>query len=472
MATPPEKESPRKRSRKSCGSKKDETESVTEGEDEVQMQDAEGTETENAKEEKRNDGTEETQDEKGDTEQEEDDQMKSADANMEETATEEVNKDIKSQEDAKETKNGDEGKAKEAQHALEVKEKEHGGAALKYKAAEEAGSGEVSENRNNKVEDVAGKMPQTDSEKENAPGRKGIPDNAAMNVDGGAQENTHGTVSVASEGEIKEKLGLQEGDAKRSIPMDGKDKPMDGEIMENGKGLMACLKNKNCIVIQRVYLFDPFELQKGWAIPTSFQQMECTFLDHLSTRIMGFYSFFLWLLLLFSVISSNVFTVYAFKGTYGVNYGRIADNLPSPSSVVTLLKAAKIKNTRIYDADHEVLKAFKGSGIGIIVGLGNQYLKEIAVGEDRAMNWIKENVQPFLPGTNIAGIAVGNEILGGDDHELWEVLLPAVKNVYDALRRLGLTKVVEVIGAYGWLGSSCALLLTTCITLVLLISAS
>ncbi|KAJ6947487.1 glucan endo-1,3-beta-glucosidase 14-like isoform X1 [Populus alba x Populus x berolinensis] len=207
---------------------------------------------------------------------------------------------------------------------------------------------------------------------------------------------------------------------------------------------MACLKNKNCIVIQRVYLFDTFELQKGWAIPTSFQQMECTFLDHLSTRIMGFYSFFLWLLLLFSVISSNVFTVHAFKGTYGVNYGRIADNLPSPSSVVTLLKAAKIKNTRIYDADHEVLKAFKGSGIGIIVGLGNQYLKEIAVGEDRAMNWIKENVQPFLPGTNIAGIAVGNEILGGDDHELWEVLLPAVKNVYDALRRLGLTKVVEV----------------------------
>lgn len=105
---------------------------------------------------------------------------------------------------------------------------------MKYKAAEEAGSSEVSENRNNKVEDVAGKMPQTDSEKENAPGRKGIPDNVAMNVDGGAQENTHGTVS-AYEGEIKEKLGLQEGDSKCSIPMDGKDKPVDGEIMENGK---------------------------------------------------------------------------------------------------------------------------------------------------------------------------------------------------------------------------------------------
>jgi exo-beta-1,3-glucanase (GH17 family) len=145
-----------------------------------------------------------------------------------------------------------------------------------------------------------------------------------------------------------------------------------------------------------------------------------------------------------NLLYGAVLTVYAFKGTYGVNYGKIADNLPSPSSVVTLLKAAKIKNTRIYDADHEVLKAFKGSGIEIVIGLGNEFLKEMSVGEDRAMDWIKENVQPFLPGTKIVGIAVGNEILGGGDHELWEVLLPSVKNVYGALGRLGLTKVVEV----------------------------
>lgn len=136
--------------------------------------------------------------------------------------------------------------------------------------------------------------------------------------------------------------------------------------------------------------------------------------------------------------------VHGFTGTYGVNYGRIANNLPSPHSVVTLLKAAKIKNIRIYDADHEVLTAFKGSGIEIIVGLGNEFLKDVSVGEDRAMNWLKENVQPFLPGTRIRGIAVGNEILGGTDIELWEALLPAAKNVYSALQRLGLTKTVEV----------------------------
>ncbi|KAK4267548.1 hypothetical protein QN277_024317 [Acacia crassicarpa] len=160
---------------------------------------------------------------------------------------------------------------------------------------------------------------------------------------------------------------------------------------------------------------------------------------------MVFSSFLFWpLLLLLSVFTSHVVGDKFFTGTYGVNYGRIADNLPSPHSVVTLLKAAKIKNIRIYDADHSVLTAFKGSGIEIVIGLPNELLTGISVGEDQAMTWIKENVQPFLPGTKIRGIAVGNEILGGTDLQLWEVLLPAARNVYNVLHRLGLADDIQV----------------------------
>ena len=140
-----------------------------------------------------------------------------------------------------------------------------------------------------------------------------------------------------------------------------------------------------------------------------------------------------------AVLGDKVFT-----GTYGVNYGRIADNLPSPESVVTLLKAAKIRNIRIYDADRQVLNAFKGSGISISVCVPNELLKEISVGEDRAMNWIKQNVEPYLPGTKIRGISIGNEILGGGDMELWEALVPASKNVYSALARLNLAHQIQV----------------------------
>ncbi|GAB2293623.1 hypothetical protein Dimus_027836 [Dionaea muscipula] len=153
------------------------------------------------------------------------------------------------------------------------------------------------------------------------------------------------------------------------------------------------------------------------------------------------------LLLLFLLCyhpSLSVLGVNAFTGTYGVNYGRIADNLPSPETVVVLLRSAMIKNVRIYDADHSVLNAFKGSGIEITVGLGNEFLKDMSVSEDLAMSWVKENVEPFLPGTQIRGIAVGNEVFGSTDQDLWEALLGTVNNIYNALDRLRLTSVVQV----------------------------
>ncbi|KAH9617992.1 hypothetical protein KSS87_005807, partial [Heliosperma pusillum] len=146
-----------------------------------------------------------------------------------------------------------------------------------------------------------------------------------------------------------------------------------------------------------------------------------------------------------SKVRNPILTADAFSGTYGVNYGRIADNLPAPESVATLLKAARIKNTRIYDADHSVLSAFNNTGIEIIVGLGNEFLKDIAANDFRATDWIKENVEPFLPGTKIVGIAVGNEVLGSQGgQDLWEALVPAVRNVYIALYRLNLAKTIEV----------------------------
>ncbi|KAJ9163088.1 hypothetical protein P3X46_022798 [Hevea brasiliensis] len=151
-------------------------------------------------------------------------------------------------------------------------------------------------------------------------------------------------------------------------------------------------------------------------------------------------------LLFFAPIASPM--VQAFTGTYGINYGRIADNIPSPDEVVTLLRAAKIRNVRIYDADHSVLKAFSGTGLELVVGLPNDYVKEMSVNASHAMTWVKENVQAFLPKTSICGIAVGNEVLGGSDYELWGALLGAIKNVYNALKKLHLADVVQITTAH------------------------
>ncbi|GAB2300314.1 hypothetical protein Dimus_034350 [Dionaea muscipula] len=136
--------------------------------------------------------------------------------------------------------------------------------------------------------------------------------------------------------------------------------------------------------------------------------------------------------------------VNAFTGTYGINYGRLADNIPSPSKVVELLREAKIKNVRIYDFDHSVLEAFSGAGLELVIGLPNGYLNNMSTNPDNALDWVKENVQAFLPDTRIVGIAVGNEVLGGTDQELEGYLYGAVTNIYNATKQLNLDSAVQV----------------------------
>ncbi|PKA63196.1 Glucan endo-1,3-beta-glucosidase 14 [Apostasia shenzhenica] len=150
------------------------------------------------------------------------------------------------------------------------------------------------------------------------------------------------------------------------------------------------------------------------------------------------------LLFLLPLLGNGLVMVEGFTGTYGINYGRIADNIPGPEEVVLLLKKSKIKNVKIYDADHSVLKGFAGSGLELVVGLSNDYVKEINTSSDRALQWVKDNVQSWLPDTHITGIAVGNEVLGGADHELEEALFGAIKNVYKALVQLQLTDIVQI----------------------------
>ncbi|PWA87969.1 glycoside hydrolase family 17 [Artemisia annua] len=149
------------------------------------------------------------------------------------------------------------------------------------------------------------------------------------------------------------------------------------------------------------------------------------------------------LLLLLFLIYVQIGDVSAkpFTGTYGINYGRLADNIPSPKDVVRLLKAAKLKNVRIYDFDHNVLNAFRGSGLDLVIGLPNERVKDLSSSADTAYTWVKENVQNYIKDTNIVGIAVGNEVLGGGDLDLQTALFGAIQNIYNATQRLKLSGV-------------------------------
>lgn len=131
----------------------------------------------------------------------------------------------------------------------------------------------------------------------------------------------------------------------------------------------------------------------------------------------------------------------------GINYGQIANNLPTPDHVVPLVKAIGATRVKLYDADPKVLKAFANTGVEFIVGLGNEYLSKVT-DPTNAHNWVKTNVQQYLPNTKITSIAVGNEVLTFNDTSLSGCLLPAMQNIHTALVDLKLDSQVTVTTAH------------------------
>ncbi|OIW07196.1 hypothetical protein TanjilG_10169 [Lupinus angustifolius] len=127
----------------------------------------------------------------------------------------------------------------------------------------------------------------------------------------------------------------------------------------------------------------------------------------------------------------------------GINYGQIANNLPTPDDVVPLVRSIGATKVKLYDADPRVLKAFANTGVEIMVGLGNEFMSKMR-DTKQAQIWISSNLQPYLPHTNITCIFVGNEVLTFNDTDLTSSLLPAMQSVHSALQNLGLDKQVTV----------------------------
>ncbi|XP_009347788.2 glucan endo-1,3-beta-glucosidase 14 [Pyrus x bretschneideri] len=152
------------------------------------------------------------------------------------------------------------------------------------------------------------------------------------------------------------------------------------------------------------------------------------------------------IILLFLGLSDSTLQVQSLS--FGINYGQIANNLPSPSRVAVLLQSLNVSRVKLYDADPNVLQAFSNSDVDFIIGLGNDYLQSMSTDPLTAQSWIQQNVQPYLPQTKITCINVGNEVLGGNDTQLWSYLLPAMQSVYRALVNLGLSKQVAVTTAH------------------------
>nr|XP_009380509.1 PREDICTED: glucan endo-1,3-beta-glucosidase 14-like isoform X2 [Musa acuminata subsp. malaccensis] len=146
--------------------------------------------------------------------------------------------------------------------------------------------------------------------------------------------------------------------------------------------------------------------------------------------------------LLFNLLSSE-FGFLRLGSSLGINYGQVANNLPSPEQVRLLLTSLRITKTRIYDTNPRVLTAFANTGIDLIVTVPNEAVG-VMMDPRQALQWVMTNVQPYFPATKITGISVGNEVYTSDDPTLMSNLVPALLSIHSALVQLGLDSYIHV----------------------------
>lgn len=131
-------------------------------------------------------------------------------------------------------------------------------------------------------------------------------------------------------------------------------------------------------------------------------------------------------------------------GAIGVNYGTVADNLPPPPQVARfLLQSTIIDRVRLFDSNPDILQAFAHTGIAVTVNVPNDQIPHLTK-LSFAQQWLKTNVQPFVPATNIVRILMGNEVLATANKLFIASLVPAMQTLHTALVDASLDRQIKV----------------------------
>ncbi|KAI5073904.1 hypothetical protein GOP47_0011917 [Adiantum capillus-veneris] len=147
-------------------------------------------------------------------------------------------------------------------------------------------------------------------------------------------------------------------------------------------------------------------------------------------------------LLLLFFFSGSGYRVRA-ASSLGINYGKVADNLPAPAEVVRIIQSISISKAKLYDTDPLVLKTFRNTDISFLVAVPNEDLGSLSE-QTAATTWVQQNILLYYPDTQIIGIVVGNEIFGNDQTAQWPQVFPAMTSIYAALLSFGLQDKIMV----------------------------
>ncbi|KAG0568585.1 hypothetical protein KC19_6G031100 [Ceratodon purpureus] len=164
---------------------------------------------------------------------------------------------------------------------------------------------------------------------------------------------------------------------------------------------------------------------------------------------------FILLVMLVSGLASPALCNYAPEDyTMGINYGRVGDNLPAPTEAVKLVSGLGIGRVRLFDPDAATLFALGGSGLQVVIGMGNDAIPPLTDAAT-ADQWILTHIVPYVPSTNITTILVGNELFTDTTRSaIWLQLVPAMQNLRTSLLNRGLSSIklstAAELNTLGW----------------------
>ncbi|GAB2287541.1 hypothetical protein Dimus_021916 [Dionaea muscipula] len=148
------------------------------------------------------------------------------------------------------------------------------------------------------------------------------------------------------------------------------------------------------------------------------------------------------------ILALIIFNSALAEAEIGVNWGTLSAHRLSPRTVVDLLKENRIRKVKIFDADPDVLRALKGSGIQVMIGIPNELLSAIASSSAASDLWTRQNVSAFVVrgGVDIRYIAVGNEpFLTSYSGQFQSYVMPALLNLQQSLVKANLAGYIKLV---------------------------
>ncbi|KAI6679428.1 hypothetical protein NL676_033309 [Syzygium grande] len=140
-------------------------------------------------------------------------------------------------------------------------------------------------------------------------------------------------------------------------------------------------------------------------------------------------------------------TMFSTGSSFGVNWGTMSTHQLPPEKVVKMLKDNGFKKLKLFEYDENILDALIGSDIEVMLAIPNYMLQMMSVDPSFAAAWVDTNVTGYryIGGVNIRYIAVGNEpFLQTYNHTYIRHVLPALRNIHEALHRAQLSSKVKV----------------------------